>query len=124
MEKKVSLKKQEKNPIKRKVKQLPLNIIVALVLVIAAISALKSENNRMNQRILGMQTKVKADQETIYKWEQILQERPDYKDGWVQLAIIYYKIGNKQKALEALSTARKIDPNNETLLLIEDLWNN
>lgn len=104
-----------------KIKTLPINIIVAVLLFSSAFVALKNEDYKAKQRTLGLQTQIKADQETIYQWEQILQERPDYRDGWVQLSASYYKAGNKEKAKEALQKALEIDPNNEQLLSFEKL---
>jgi len=77
------------------------------------------ENKKQEQKILGLQTQLKADQQTIAAWEQILEERPDYRDGWIQLAAAYYKIGDKQKAKEALQKAKLIDPDNEIILNFE-----
>lgn len=105
----------------KKARQLPKNVLIALVFFIAAMAALKSENQKSELRTLGLQTRINANQETIYQWEQILQERPDYRDGWVQLSASYYKSGNKQKAKEALKKAIEIDPNNESLLSFEKL---
>jgi len=108
----------------RKAKHLPKNVLIALLFFIAAIAALNSEKQRMGLRILGMQAQVKADQETIYKWEQITLERPNYRDGWIQLAVSYYKNNDKEKALWALQKAKEIDPNNEILPRVEKLWSN
>lgn len=108
----------------RKAKGFPKNVLVALVLFVAATAALNSEKQRTSQRILGVQAQIKADRETIYKWEQLMQERPNYRDGWVQLAVLYYKRGETSKALTALQKAREIDPNNESLSQIEELWSN
>jgi cytochrome c-type biogenesis protein CcmH/NrfG len=105
-------------------KGFPKNVFLALVLFLVTITLLNSEKQRMNLRTLGMQAQIKADQETIYKLEQLIQERPNYRDGWIQLAVAYYKNNDKGKALEALQKAKQIDPNNETLLQIEELWSN
>lgn len=105
----------------RKAKKIPKNIILALFLVFVSLWLLRTENKRINQRILGVQTKLQADQKTAFDWEQILAERPDYRDGWIQLAAIYYKLGNKEKAKEAISKAKVLDPTNPTILSFEKL---
>ena len=105
-------------------KLLPFNILFAFLFFVVGMVALNSERQRVRQRVLGMQTEAKANRETILKWEQIVEERPNYRDGWVQLAVLYYKNGNKQKAKEALSQAKQVDPNNENLIRLEKLWNN
>ena len=68
-----------------------------------------------------MQTELKTDQKTAFDWEQILTERPDYRDGWIYLAAAYYKLGNKEKAKQALSRAKTLDPTNVTILSFEEL---
>lgn len=82
------------------------------------------ENKKQEQKILGIQTQLKADQQTIAAWEQILAERPDYRDGWVHLAAAYYKAGDKQKARQALQKAKALDPTNEIILNFEKLLGN
>jgi len=47
----------------------------------------------------------------ISAWEKIVQEKPNYRDGYLQLAILNYKIYENQKALESLKKALEIDPN-------------
>lgn len=104
-----------------RVKHIPLNIVLASLMFLAAFFGLKSEQQRMDSRALGIQTQVKADQETIYAWEQILTERPNYRDGWVQLAAAYYKVGQVTKAQEAVQKAIQLDPNNETIINFQKL---
>lgn len=105
----------------KKAKKIPKNIILAFLFLIPSLFLLKSENKRINQRVLGLQTQLKADQKTAFDWEQILAERPDYRDGWIQLAAIYYKLGDREKAREALGRAKLLDSTNETILSFEKL---
>lgn len=108
----------------RKAKPIPKNIILAVIFLILSLFLLKEENQRNHQRVLGLQTQLKTDQKTAFDWEQILAERPDYRDGWIQLAAIYHKLGNKEKAKEALFRAKSLDPNNETILSFEKIIGN
>lgn len=100
-------------------KKLPKNILFAIVFLLLSLTLLYSENRRIDSRTLGSQIKVGSKQETVYQWEQILTERPDYRDGWIQLAALYYQLGNKEKAKEAISQAKNLDPNNENILSFE-----
>lgn len=108
----------------KKAKKIPHNIILAFIFVFVSLLLLKEENNRKNQRVLGLQTKLRADQRLAFDWEQILAERPDYRDGWIQLAATYYKLGDKEKAKEALQRARSLDPYNDTILSFEKILEN
>ncbi len=105
----------------KKAKRIPKNIILAFLFLVVSFFLLKSENNRINKRVLGLQTQLKTDQKTAFDWEQILAERPNYRDGWIQLAAIYHKLGNKEKAMEALEQAKLLDPTNETILSFEKI---
>lgn len=99
--------------------EIPKSFLLSLAVFLASIFLVNLENQRLSQKILGQQTQIKADQQTITAWEQILEERPDYRDGWIQLAAAYYKIGERLRAKEALEKAKALDPNNETILNFE-----
>ncbi len=103
-------------------KLLPLNVLVACLFFVSGMVALNSEKQKIEGRVLGLKIEEKINQETIVKWEQIVNERPNYRDAWVQLAVLYYKNSDPQKAKQALSQARQIDPNNQDLLKLERLW--
>ena len=97
------------------------SLLVSLAFFLLTLFSVNLENQRMFKKVLGAQTQLKLDQQTIAAWEQILDERPDYRDGWIQLAAAYYKIGDKQKAKEALLKAKALDPTNEVILNFEKL---
>lgn len=105
-------------------KKIPKNIFLASFFLLVSLILLKTEDKRINQRILGLQTQLNTDLKTTYDWEQILAERPDYRDGWIQLSAIYYKLGEKQKAKEAILKAKSLDPNNQTILSLEEIFGN
>lgn len=81
--------------------------------------------NSPNLKVLGgttnsqiqvlWQEKHYADPEDIKKlitlWEKIVTEKSNYRDGYLQLAFLNYKIYENQKALESLKKALEIDPN-------------
>jgi cytochrome c-type biogenesis protein CcmH/NrfG len=102
-------------------KKIPKKFILSLIFYLGSMLLVTIENKKQEQKILGIQTQLKADQQTIAAWEQILEERPNYRDGWIQLAAAYYKIGDKQKAKEALQKAKELDPTNEVVLNFEKL---
>ncbi|MBI2405917.1 hypothetical protein HYV21_02595 [Candidatus Microgenomates bacterium] len=49
----------------------------------------------------------------IAQWEQIVQETPTYRDGYLKLATLYWKLHEDKKSQEALNRAEEIDPNYE-----------
>ncbi len=52
-------------------------------------------------------------QKLIIAWGKIMNEKPGYRDGWLQLAALNYKIYQNDKAREYLNKALEIDPNYE-----------
>jgi len=50
-------------------------------------------------------------QKLIDKWEKIVAETPNYRDGYLYLSLYYFKLGNRQKAQENLEKALDLDPN-------------
>lgn len=46
-------------------------------------------------------------------WEEIIKDKPHYRDGYLQLTILHYKIKEKEKARGNLQKALEIDPNFE-----------
>jgi len=51
--------------------------------------------------------------ELIKAWEKITKDKPQYRDAYLQLAILNYKIKEKQKSKNNLNKALEIDPNFE-----------
>lgn len=102
-------------------KKINLKLVLSLIFFLVCLSLVNLENQRTAQKILGAQTQLKANLQSITAWEQILDERPDYRDGWVQLAAAYFKADEKIKAKEALQKAKELDPTNEVILNFEKL---
>lgn len=68
----------------------------------------------LSQKILIIQN-LKTEREQVLKdinkWEKVVQKYKDYKDGYLQLAILEYKMGDLNKAKTYLNNALNIDPN-------------
>lgn len=78
-----------------------------------------------NHSVLGQQTSQKFDElrqqkqysdpkdirRLIAAWEKIMAEKPNYRDGWLQLALLHYKLYENDQAKENLQKALFIDPN-------------
>lgn len=123
-QKKASGRKKFSVLINQKLQLVPFNVVLAAFFFAATLCLTTLENHQIHQRVLGLQTQNGNDQQAIIAWEQILQEQPSYRDGWLQLATLYLKEGNKAKAKEALRRAKTIDPNNENILSLEKLLEN
>ena len=44
-------------------------------------------------------------------WEKIIKEKPDYRDAYFQLAVLYYQIGQKGEVGKYLQKTLDLDPN-------------
>lgn len=83
--------------------------------------------NRSDKQILGEQTSQKFEElwqkkqysdpkdikRLITAWEKIVEEKPGYRDGYLQLAYLHYKLYENEKAKEYLEKAIELDPNYE-----------
>lgn len=57
----------------------------------------------------------------ITAWEKIIEEKPNYRDGYLQLAYLHYKVYENKKAKEYLEKAIELDPNYEPTRELEKL---
>lgn len=46
-------------------------------------------------------------------WEKVIEEKPDYRDAYLQLAILNYQLYENKKAQEYFRQATELDPNFE-----------
>lgn len=47
----------------------------------------------------------------IGQWEKIVKQKPNYRDGYVQLSLLYLSLRQKSEALENIQKAYLLDPN-------------
>lgn len=87
----------------------------------------QNQINLSNNQVLGEQTnprlkelwqrKYYSDPEDIRRliaaWEKIIKEKTGYRDGYLQLAYLHYKLYENEKAKEYLEKAIELDPNYE-----------
>jgi len=59
--------------------------------------------------------------ELIKAWEEIIEEKSQYRDAYLQLAILNYKINETQKAQDNLNKALEIDPNYELAKKLKEI---
>lgn len=94
----------------------------------------KSNNVAMQQsKVLGFSSKLETlwsrwqeenPQELkklIAKWEKFVEENPTYRDGYLRLALYYFKLGENDKVEANLNQALKLDPNFEPTLKLQQI---
>ncbi|HUV72409.1 MAG TPA: hypothetical protein VMW25_05350 [Clostridia bacterium] len=107
--------------LRRKLEKIPLRVLLALVIFLSLSLLLQKERDKTKEKVLGWQAEVRTTQEKAYAWKQLLAEKPDYRDGWLQLVGLYLELNSPQEAKEALFQAKTLDPNNEKILVLEKL---
>ncbi len=60
----------------------------------------------------------------IAAWEKVIEEKPDYRDGYLQLAYLHYKLYETEEAKEYLEKAIELDPNYELTREMEEILEN
>ena len=107
--------------LKRKVNKVPASILIGTFFFLISLIFLNSYNRRLKEKVLGINIQIQADQKTVFEWEQLLVEKPGFRDGWLQLSSLYAKMSNVEKAKQAFNRAKEIDPNFEVLSSLEKL---
>jgi len=54
----------------------------------------------------------------IEYWEKVLKEKPEYRDGLLRLAVLYYQVYEDEKAKKAWQGAWRLDPNGEEVKMV------
>lgn len=96
----------------------------------------KTTFNQENSLVLGeesnlkweelWQRKIQTNPEDIKKliiyWEKIVAEKENYRDAYLQLALLHYQLFENEKAQEYLNQALELDPNFEPAQKIKDFF--
>ncbi len=61
--------------------------------------------------------------EDVEKWRRILDERPDYRDGYLKLAVLYWRMGDEVQSKKNLEEALNLDPNYDLALELKGIIN-
>jgi len=96
---------------------------------LAIIFDLQQRNSFEKQQSIQLEKLILVKQESdprdlknlIQKWQKILQEKPNYRDGWLKLTVYLTKLKMKNEALKALNNAKNLDPNYEITREVEAL---
>lgn len=62
-------------------------------------------------------------EEELTFWKKEIAAKPDYRDGWIQLAVRYYELYQLEDAKIALSKAYQLDPNFEATKKLMEVIN-
>lgn len=50
-------------------------------------------------------------QKLVEYWLNITEQKPDYRDAYLHLAVLTYALGQENEAIKHLNTAKSLDPN-------------
>ena len=83
-----------------------LTLIVLIALLIVSVDV--SRNYKKFSDLSQKKTVLEKEKEG---WTKVLIKYPDYRGGYLSLAIIEYKLGNRDKSRQYLNKALNLDPN-------------
>lgn len=89
-------------------------LLVILVLLFTSININTFLSSRF--QVLGATAEVVVDNTTGLEeeklfWQQVVSSNPTYRDGYIELADIYTKLGDPKTANYYLERAKQVDPN-------------
>ena len=64
---------------------------------------------------------VKKIENNITFWEEVVREKPNYRDGFLELTTLNYKLGRMATARDYWKKAKDLDPNNPTTKQLENI---
>lgn len=85
-------------------------LFVALFAFIGLAGAQTYRHYQEKEKVLSERKEVLA---KISYWQNVVTEKKGYRDGYFQLAVLWYQLGQNVKAQIYLSEALKLDPNFE-----------
>lgn len=78
-------------------------LVILFFLIAFALKNLSDYNSSKSER-------TELEKQTKY-WENVVVQRPDYRDAYLQLAILEYRLGDKEEAKVYLEKVLILDPN-------------
>lgn len=95
----------------------------------------KISQSRMLSIALSLRPKLKSEYQAVSKlvftpsrinakidyWKQVLLKKPNYRDAYLELAILYYQIKDDQKSKQMWQKAFNLDPNGEKVKKVESI---
>jgi len=99
------------------------------VILLLFIAGFNFENYLKKERVLGLESQKNIYEQKLLKeqktyWEDFLAENPTYLDGWIELASINLKLGEKEEAKASLEKAKIISPNSSKIKGLEESLKN
>lgn len=83
-------------------------LIIAFLITFNLFYYLKNKTTK----VLGVSDE--TSKEIIY-WNDFLSQNPEYKNGWLKLAILQYRKGDINEVYHSLKKVENLDPNSEEL---------
>lgn len=83
-------------------------ITFLLLVILFFLIALSLKNLNDYRKLKNERAKVQSD---ISFWKNVVVQKPDYRDAYLELAILEYKLGDKEQAKFYLDKSLILDPN-------------
>ncbi len=79
-----------------------------------------ANSSKLNQ-IIFLKSQPAAIQGEIITWQKIVDQLPNYRDGYLKIALLNYQLNRLFDAKKILTKSLEIDPNNETAMKLLDV---
>ncbi len=99
------------------------------VVFLLFVAGFNFEHFLASKRVLGIETQNQRYEQELLKeqklyWEEFLAKNPTYLDGWIELANVNLKLGEKEEAKLSLEKAKTISPNSSKIKDLEESLKN
>ena len=93
---------------KKRIGIILLFVVLFVAICLASLQAYRHYQEK--EKVLSQRKEVLT---KIAYWQKVVTEKKDYRDGYFQLAMLWYQLGKNEQAKMYLGQALKLDPNFE-----------
>ena len=90
-------------------------ILVAFCVILGGLVFSQSREEKLSAQVLAAKTTREAELSDLSLmkifWQGVVANSPTFRDGYLQLAIIHYKLGDTIESKSALQKVLELDPN-------------
>lgn len=98
-------------------------VITAIILIVLIALQLLSVYGHYKEKERLQGERIRLQQEALY-WQGVVEKYKDYRDGYYNIALLSYRLGEDKKAWDNLQKALILDPNFEPARTLESLFYN
>lgn len=85
-----------------------ISVFLALLLLVLGVVYMNTLRD-----LRDLQQKRAGVQKELVFWKKVVEKHADYRDGFIQVSLLQYQLGDLENAKISLNKALKLDPNSE-----------